>query len=459
MMYKSLLITSLIISSSFSLELDKLDNASRDNLTLNKVVKLSVLNDPWLLGNKYSQQAIESNGIAASTYADPKVTIGVLNLPTDGFDFNQEGMTQLKIGVSQMFPRGESLKIKQNQLKLQASQFPYQREDRKSKVTVQVSQLWLDVYKAQESIALIQKNRSLFEQLVDVAESSYSTTIGKTRQQDIIRAQLELTRLDDRLTLLKQKKEIFLLSLSEWLYDFSNEELQNENIIKSLNLVLPKQFPNIKMINSKKLSNNESSIDLLDGFKNHPSIRNIDQKIKAVSKGINLAKQKYKPQFGMNTSYGYRDDDLIGKSRADLFSVGVSFDIPIFTQNKQDKELQAAILKTKSVKSEKWLQLRRLMTSFEVTKVNLERLKDRDTLYKSELIPQINEQAEASLTAYTNDDGDFSEVVRARIAQLNAKIDALNISVEIQKNIVKYNYLFITKSDDILKMAHNKGNN
>lgn len=459
MMYKSLLITSLIISSGFSLEFDKLDNASKDNLTLNNVVKLSVLNDPWLLGNKYSQKAVESNSIAAGTYADPKVTIGALNLPTDGFDINQEGMTQLKIGVSQMFPRGDSLEIKQDQLKLKASQFPYQREDRKSKVTVQVSKLWLDAYKAQESIALIQKNRSLFEQLVDVAESSYSTTIGKTRQQDIVRAQLELTRLDDRLTILKQKKEIFLLSLSEWLYDFSNEELQDENIIKSLNLVLPQKLPNIKIIKSEKSSTNGESKDLLDEFKNHPSVKNIDQKIEAVSKGISLAKQKYKPQFGVNTSYGYRDDDLMGKSRADLFSLGVSFDIPIFTKNKQDKELQAAILQTKSVKAQRWLQLRRLMTSFETTKVNLERLKDRDTLYKSELIPQINEQAEASLTAYTNDDGDFSEVVRSRIAQLNAKIDALNISVEIQKNIVTYNYLFITKSDDILKMTNTKGDN
>ena len=56
------------------------------------------------------------------------------------------------------------------------------------------------------------------------------------------------------------------------------------------------------------------------------------------------------------------------------------------------------------------------------------------------------EQAEASLTAYTNDDGDFAEVVRARIAELNAQIDALNIDVERQKTIVQINYYF-TASD------------
>jgi hypothetical protein len=57
----------------------------------------------------------------------------------------------------------------------------------------------------------------------------------------------------------------------------------------------------------------------------------------------------------------------------------------------------------------------------------------------------MNEQAAASLTAYTNDDGDFAEVVRARIAELNAKIDALNIDVDRQKTIIQINY-YLTAS-------------
>jgi outer membrane protein TolC len=208
MIYKSLFLSSLIISSSFSLELDDIVKKDVNELALQNVIKIAVLNDSWLKGNEYSQEAIEESSIAAGTYADPKVTIGAANIPTDTFDLNQEAMTQLKVGISQMFPRGDSLEIRQEQLKLQASQYPYQREDRKGKLTVQIAQLWLEAYKAQESIALIEKNRSLFEQLADIAESSYSSAFGKTRQQDIIRAQLELTKLEDRLTLLKQDNKI-----------------------------------------------------------------------------------------------------------------------------------------------------------------------------------------------------------------------------------------------------------
>lgn len=455
MIYKSLLITSLMISSSFSLELAKSDSTSQDSLTLEKVVKLSLINDSWLLGNKYTQEAIEAKSISAGTYSDPKITIGALNLPTDGFDFNQEGMTQLKVGISQMFPRGDTLEIKQEQLKLKASQFPYQREDRKSKLTVQISQLWLDAYKAQESISLIENNFFLFERLIDVAESSYSTTVGRSKQQDIIRAQLELTKLDDKITILTQQKDSFLSRLSEWLYSFS----ENEDILKYSILTLPKELPSIKMINEIFFNTSTSSKDLIDKFSEHPSLKNIDQKIKSVSKDILLAKENYKPQFGINASYGYRGDDLMGRSRANLVSAGVSFDIPIFTKNKQDKELQSAVLNLKSVKTEKNTQIRKLVSSLETTKVNLLKLKDRYSIYKNKLIPQINEQVEATLTAYTNDDGDFSDVVRSRITQLNAQIDMLNINVEIQKNIIKYNYLFATKAEGIIALVNEQGNN
>lgn len=450
MIYKSLFLSSLIISSSFSLELDDIVKKDVNELALQNVIKIAVLNDSWLKGNEYSQEAIEESSIAAGTYADPKVTIGAANIPTDTFDLNQEAMTQLQVGISQMFPRGDSLEIRQEQLKLQASQYPYQREDRKGKLTVQIAQLWLEAYKAQESIALIEKNRSLFEQLADIAESSYSSTFGKTRQQDIIRAQLELTKLEDRLTLLKQKKDTALLSLSEWLSDFTEDKINSGNILESSNLLLPRSFPNIEMINPNYFNLKEDSEKILTMFENHPSIKNIEQKIKATSKSIKLARENYKPQFSVNTSYAKREDDLMGRNRADLFSVGLTFDLPIFVKNKQDKELKVAMLKTRSVETEKILQYKKLFSLYETTKADLIRLKERQSLYLTKLLPQMNEQSEASLTAYTNDDGDFPEVVRSRISQLNAQIDILNINVDIQKNIVKYNYLFTDNAENIV---------
>ncbi|MEQ8963564.1 MAG: hypothetical protein RLP02_37605, partial [Coleofasciculus sp. C2-GNP5-27] len=61
---------------------------------------------------------------------------------------------------------------------------------------------------------MIEQDRSLFDYLADVAESAYSNALGRTSQQDVIRAQVELTRLDDRLAALRQQNDVFLAKLS-----------------------------------------------------------------------------------------------------------------------------------------------------------------------------------------------------------------------------------------------------
>jgi outer membrane protein TolC len=430
-------------------------------LSFEKAIRAAQINDPWLTGNVHKQRAIESMSIAVNTLPDPKVTIGLANLPTNGFDFGQEGMTQAKVGVSQMFPRGDTLDIKSQQLKTQSEAFPYLRKDRESKVAVTVGSLWLDAYQVQQSIALIESNRSLFEQLVDVAEASYSSALGKTRQQDIVRAQLELTRLEDRLDQLEQQKNRYEGMLEQWLTTFSTENIAESDAplgsyFTLHNIVLNHVLPQIELLNSDLVYKESwhKPDELVRYFSNHPSVVAIEKKVNASKAGIKLAQQKYKPEWAVNASYGYRGDDPMGASRADLFSVGVTFDLPLFTENRQDKEVQSAISETEAVKTEKLLLLRQLLGTYSSAKGRLLRLIDRQNLYKTKLLPQIYEQAEASLTAYTNDDGDFSEVVRSRIAVLNAEIDQLTLNVEEQKIRLELNYLFVDSLDTSTTKNH-----
>jgi len=87
--------------------------------------------------------------------------------------------------------------------------------------------------------------------------------------------------------------------------------------------------------------------------------------------------------------------------------------------------------------------LKKMLADYKSAAVQLKHLDKRYALYTEQLLPQMHEQAEASLTAYTNDNGDFAEVVRSRIAELNAEIDALSIAVDRQKIMAQLNYFFI----------------
>jgi outer membrane protein TolC len=399
-------------------------------LTLDSAIKLAIVSDPWLARSHYRQNALSDEAIAVATLPDPNISLRAGNFPVDSFDINQEPMTQLSLGISQIFPRGDSLSLAKQQKEQLSVQEPLLRLDRKAKVAATVAQLWLEAYEAQESIRLIENDRALFEHLVDAARASYSAALGRARQQDLIRAQLELTRLDDRLTRLRQKQESTQRNLSEWI---------GAQASMPLDRVLPNHSTSVPVATLYTKTADEQA--RYEWIRHHPALQASDQRIDAMTTGVELAHQKYKPEWSISAQYGYRADDTTGRDRADLFSMGVTFDLPIFTGNRQDKEVSAAVARAEASKSDKQLLARQLMAELEAAIVQLQRLDERNALFTHQLLPQMAEQAEASLTAYNNDDGDFAEAVRARIAELNAKIEALSLVVERQQVIARINYL------------------
>jgi outer membrane protein TolC len=136
----------------------------------------------------------------------------------------------------------------------------------------------------------------------------------------------------------------------------------------------------------------------------------------------------------------------MGQERPDFFSVGLAVDLPLFTSRRQDRQLQSAIADTEAMRTEKMLALRKMVANFESLYARLQRIEQRRQLYRERLLPEMHEQAEASLSAYTRDDGDFAEVVRARIAELNARIEALDIDIARLQTITQLNYFFVTSA-------------
>ena len=57
-------------------------------------LELVLNNDLWILANQMQQSAMEAESVAANSLPDPKLSLGLANLPTDSFEFAQEPMTQ-----------------------------------------------------------------------------------------------------------------------------------------------------------------------------------------------------------------------------------------------------------------------------------------------------------------------------------------------------------------------------
>lgn len=403
--------------------------AQDQSLGLEEAVSRALIDDDWLSASVQRESALQQEAVLSAQLPDPKMSIGLANMPLDSFNFNQEAMTQFKIGVNQTFPRGDTLELQQQQKILQSEVNPFLREERKASVRLQVINLWLDSYLAQESTTLINADRALFEQLVELADSRYRTAAGVSRQQDVVRAELELTRLEDRLTSLRQRFDGSQQMLSIW--------LPFEWVLLPVDSCLP-DFPR-RNLNMNGVA--QAAVEFAD----HPKVRAMDKTIDAALTGVELARQSYKPSFTLGANYGYRDSAPMGMDRADFISVDVSFDLPFFTEKRQKPKVEAATYNAAAIKTERILLFKNLLASFQQTSAQLNVLDERKALFEDVLLPQMNNLTETTLTSYTADEGDFEEVMRAYIAELNAKIEFLGIVVEKQKKLAKLDYL-LTKS-------------
>lgn len=334
--YKPALIGVLLLTS--------LGVSAEPRLALEDAIDIAIRGDPWSAQSIHLQNALLDESVAAGALPDPRIMLGAANLPTDTFDTGQEGMTQATIGISQRFPRGDSRSLARGKKKELAESQSFQRENRQKLVVRSVTYLWLELWKAQESVRLIESNRGLFEQLADVAEAGYTSTMNGSRQQDIIRASLELTRLDDRLTALYAQMETAQEELGEWVGTDTFRLRVSERIPPNLLVRLP----------STAFGVSDNSVIT------HSSIRATDQLIDAGSIDVQLARQAYQPEWTVSAQYGYRDQAPNGQDRADLFSIGIGFDLPIFTGNRQDRTVSAAIARVEAAKSDRMLQVRRI---------------------------------------------------------------------------------------------------
>ncbi|MEP4891163.1 MAG: TolC family protein [Aliiglaciecola sp.] len=424
-------------------------DVTKRQLTLQDAVQLAIDNDPWQKSNQLQGRALSSQSIAADTLPDPVLSMGLLNLPTNGFAFDQEAMTQLKVGIAQQFPRGESLAIRKRQLEQLAAKHPYLAQDRRAQIAVTVSQLWLDGYAAQQKIQLLQQESPLFEQLAQTVASQYASGQRRTRQEDVVRANLELARLEDRLTQLHSDKETAMAALSQWI---ANEHFDQNNL-SAFDFVLNQTSGNQAQTNQAQTAMFPAMTEFVSEpfdrqrfgqlLAKHPAVMALHQTILAGQVGVKLEQQKYQPQWGVNASYAMRADDQAGQSRADFFSIGVSVNLPLFNHQRQDQSVQAAKYQAESLKTEKRLLLRNMLSQLDVLMSQRLRLEDRLANYDTSILPKMHEQAEAELTAYTSNRGDFEEVMRAKISELNSRLERVSIVTKQQKVNAHLQYFFV----------------
>ena len=157
--------------------------AKAQPLSLEHALQLAIQHDPLLKGNAHRKDRFNAEAEASSYWANPQVSASVQNLPTDGFAFDQEPMTQFKVGLKQQLPRGDENLYSQQKYQVMADQMSVESQARKAWLKREVTLTWLNWVYAARRLGLLDKEKLLLTQLLDFTESRYSQALVQRRSK------------------------------------------------------------------------------------------------------------------------------------------------------------------------------------------------------------------------------------------------------------------------------------
>jgi outer membrane protein TolC len=395
----------------------------RADLDINEALRLALVDDPAVAANRARAEALTNSAVADGQLPDPSLRTGLYNLPVDDFDVSREPTTQLRLGIMQAFPRGDTLKYKQQQTEWMAGAEQANTEDTVRTLVRDVRKSFLELYYQLQAEWVTNETRRLFAQLVDITQAHYAT--GRVNQQDVLRASLELSRLDDRTTRIRNEADKGRARLMKWVGEVAM-------------LPIDSRFPELPDLATKEAI--ETTLP------EHPVIRAETAKLEASNQKTRMAREQYKPGWSAGLEYRKRfGNSPTGDDRADMMAAMLTVDLPLFPKNRQDKRLSASIRQAESAKLTRDDKLRELKQMLDTDYANWQRLGERTALYETQLLKESSANTQASLNAYQSGVSEFTTLMRARITDLDVRLDDLRIRVDRAK--AQANLLYLAGED------------
>ncbi len=368
-------------------------------LTLADAVQ-QVQQHPALSASRANAEALSYKPAQVGGLPDPVLSLGALSFPVDTFKRGQENMTQLQVGISQAFPFPGTLDLAAQADTHLAEAAKLDTDEMRLQLINRVQHSWWNLFYLDRALEAVTHNKQLLKQLVRIAESKYKT--GKGLQQDVLLAQLELSKLLDI--------EIQLTS-SRAQEAFRLNQLLNQ---PSGNAIL---LPKEAAADLPTLPETEALMQQAMQFK--PRLAKQMQLIEAAEAKVSLADKAYYPDFKLGASYGFRASNAnTGVDRADLASVSLSMTLPFFSETQDaTADMQQANLAKQGFAYDDAKQA--VMAEIGQAKASYAQNKAQVALFKSGIIPQAQQTVASMRAAYQVNRVDFLNLMRAQITLYN----------------------------------------
>lgn len=375
-------------------------------LFIEDAIATAVDNNPSLAEMQARYEALAEIPSQLGTLPDPILSLNALNLPTDTFNVGQEAMTQMQIGISQVMPFPGKLALREGASEYEALAAGHSVDEMRLLLIRNAKSSWWQLYFLDRSLEIIDSNQVLLRQFIQVAITKYE--VGDGLQQDVLLAQLELSKLID------QKIKL--------------QAVRRNQAIR-LNVLMDASPDNAVVLPHKVATDMPDIVDeniLYEQAESaRPLLKQKENDISAAQSRLELARKEYYPDFKLSVAYGNRSGDNPlprGGPRSDFLSVMFSVNLPIYTKRKRDRAVGQRsweVRKKRNSLRDKWTEVRSEISS---ATTDYSEARELFVLFESGIIPQARQTVSSMLAGYQVNEVDFLNLVRSQVTLLNYEV-------------------------------------
>ncbi len=384
---------------------------SAQTFPLQELIQEALRNNPQLKAYREASKASRAQISPAGALPDPLLSLRMLNVPNNRLAFDREAMTGKQISLTQTIPFPGKLRIKSAIARSKAETSEAGFQEMKNLLIKNVKDVYYELGYIDQAIQTTQKNKALLAELVKIATVKYS--VGKGLQQDVLKAQVEMARLNDRLLVLEQKRTALAARLNRLL-----NRRDNTPIVP----VMPSSLP------APHFSKDTLLIQMQ---KKRPLLLLWQKRLQQSKEKSALARKNFWPDVILSLAYTQRDVLINGAGGQDFISLGLSFRLPIFAHQKQSKQLEAALMSAAEAQSTLQEAQNQVSEALVRTLSALKRSFRQEVLHRTAILPQARQSLMAARAGYQNNKVDF-------LTLINNQITLFRIELEYQRIISDY---------------------
>ncbi len=404
-LFQIILFVALIIAIDVKAEIIKLDS----------LVEEATNNNPLIKASKAKWEASIMRPSQEGSLPNPIIGGRFKNVSFSELTLGEDPRSDIQAFVSQEIPFPGKLSSKE-EIAVQESESQRWLSDAISrKIIADLKEAYFDWFFIDKSIKITNRNKELLQKFTKIAEVKYE--VGMGIQQDVLKAQVEVSGFIERLELLAKRKEIV-----------------ETKIKRILNRPLDSPLGEPEEITKSELTT--TLAEITDATSEHaPLLKSSSEIVDSREESLKLAKKQYLPDFILGATYFNRDGG--NGDLDDIWQVSLGLRVPLYYWRKEKFGVREAALDVSQARENYESTKNNLLFQVKdnyITATTAEKLVE---LYQTGIIPQSTLSLESAISGYQVGNIDFLTLLNNLITLFNFELEYYQQLTEYQKALAR----------------------